>query len=106
LSGCETGRHRLRGGELSGLSRGFFCAGASALVVSLWPVDDVSTAMLMEQFYVRLAAGEPAAAALRGAQQAVRTLEREQGGQRVRPYAHPFYWAPFCLLGTPGVRLN
>lgn len=100
LSGCETGRHRLLGGDLLGLSRGFFCAGASALLVSLWPVDDVSTALLMARFYAHLAAGETAAA-LRRAQRAVRDL----GGEE-RPHAHPVYWAPFCLLGAPEVRLG
>jgi CHAT domain-containing protein/lipopolysaccharide biosynthesis regulator YciM len=105
LSGCETGRHRLRGGDLLGLSQGFFCAGASALVASLWPVGDVSTARLMERFYTHLAAGEAAVSALRRAQQELRNFEEERDGRRVRPYAHPFYWAPFCLLGTPDVRL-
>ena len=105
LSGCETGRHRLRGGDLLGLSWGFFCAGAAALVVSLWPVSDVSTATLMERFYTLMAAGETAASALRRAQWGLRNLKEERGGRRVRPYAHPFYWAPFCLMGAPDVRL-
>ncbi|MBN1873652.1 MAG: CHAT domain-containing protein [Anaerolineae bacterium] len=51
LSGCETGRHRLLGGDLVGLSRGFFAAVASALLVSLWPVDDVAAQLLMKHFY-------------------------------------------------------
>jgi CHAT domain-containing protein len=105
LSGCETGRHRLRGGDLLGLSRGFFCAGASALVVSLWPVGDVSTAMLMERFYAHLSAGKTAASALKEAQWDLCNFEEKRNGQRARPYAHPFYWAPFCLLGAPDVRL-
>jgi CHAT domain-containing protein len=103
LSGCETGRHRLLGGDLLGLSRGFFYAGASALVVSLWPVDDMSTAILMERFYTHLVAGMAAASALRQAQVELYRLEVERDGQWLRPYAHPFYWAPFCLLGAPGV---
>jgi CHAT domain-containing protein len=105
LSGCETGRHRLLGGDLVGLSRGFFCAGASTLVVSLWPVDDVSTALLMEWFYSYLAAGETAISALRQAQLALYTMQAEGDGQQVQPYAHPFYWASFCLLGAPDMRL-
>lgn len=105
LSACETGRHRLRGGDLFGLSRGFFCAGASALVVSLWPVGDVPTALLMERFYGLMAAGETAASALRLAQEDLRNFEREDRQRRVHPYAHPFYWAPFCLLGAPEVMM-
>jgi CHAT domain-containing protein len=88
-----------------GLAGGLLCAGASAGVASLWPVDDAAAAALMGWFYARLAAGETAAGALRGAQQALRDLEVEREGRRVRPYAHPFYWAPFCLLGAPDVRL-
>jgi len=104
LSGCETGRHRLRGGDLLGLSRGFLCAGASALVVSLWPVADISTALLMERFYARLASGETASSALRKAQLALRRYEEERDGRRIRPYSHPFFWAPFCLLGAAEIR--
>jgi CHAT domain-containing protein len=104
LSGCETGRHRMLGGDLVGLSRGFLYAGASGLVLSLWPVDDVSTALLMEKFYGQLAAGEGAAQALRRAQEALRTRQSVEDGQPVRPYAHPYYWAPFCFLGAPDLR--
>jgi CHAT domain-containing protein len=106
LSACETGRHRLLGGDLFGLSRGFFCAGASALVVSLWPASDDSTARLMARLYARLAAGETATSALRGAQLELYGYEEEREGRRVRPYAHPFFWAPFCLLGAPDIRLT
>lgn len=105
LSACETGRHRLLGGDLVGLSRGFLYAGASALVVSLWHVNDVSTTLLMEQFYNRMAAGEAAIPALRQAQHSLRHHQEERENQRVQPYAHPFYWAPFCLLGAPEVSL-
>jgi CHAT domain-containing protein len=106
LSGCETGRHRLLGGDLLGLSRGFFYAGASALVVSLWPVDDVSTAMLMGRFYSHLVAGETAASALRLAQLALCTMQAAGDGQQAQLYTHPFYWASFCLLGAPDVGLT
>jgi CHAT domain-containing protein len=90
LSACETGRSLVRGGdELIGLSRGFLYAGVSALVQSLWRVDDESTARLMARFYHALRAGRTRAAALRGAQ-----LDLLTGGQ-----AHPFIWAPFQLVG-------
>jgi CHAT domain-containing protein len=105
LSGCETGRHRLLGGDLLGLSRGFFYAGASTLMISLWPVDDASTAQLMERFYACLATGEAASAALRQAQLALYASVEERDGRQVQPYTHPFYWAPFCLMGAPDLRL-
>ena len=106
LSGCETGRHRLRGGDLLGLSRGLIFAGASALVVSLWPVDDVAAALLMADFYGYLAAGDTAAGALRRAQLGLCYREEEREGVATRPYLHPFYWAPFCLLGMPDLCLQ
>jgi len=89
LSACETGLSALMpGDELIGLARGFFLAGAPALVVSLWMVDDAATAELMTAFYRALLAGLRPAAALRQAQCALLTS-----------HPHPFYWAPFVLLG-------
>ena len=90
LSACETGRAVVTGGdELVGLSRGFLYAGASALVQSLWRVDDASTARLMELFYEQLRVGQTAGLALRAAQL---WLTDETGG-------HPYLWAPFQLVG-------
>jgi CHAT domain-containing protein len=89
LSACETGSNTIApGDELIGLARGFFAAGAAALLVSLWTVDDASTATLMIHFYQRLQAGDTPAAALRSAQCAL-----------IRTHPHPFYWAPFVLMG-------
>ncbi len=95
LSACETGRSVVVGGdEVIGLSRGFLYAGASTLVQTLWRVDDRSTAQLMEQFYRGLSAGLPKAAALREAQRAA--LDQNSG--------HPYFWAPFQLIGDHGPR--
>jgi len=103
LSACETGMNQLTGGDLFGLARGCFYAGAPSLVASLWQVDDASTALLMQEFYRRLEAGEPIARALRAAQLALRQIEREEDGEMIRPYDHPHYWAPFFLMGADGV---
>jgi CHAT domain-containing protein len=63
FSACDTGRGRLQGSELVGLARGLLYAGARAAVVSLWPVDDVATAMLMEFFHAEMSGqGSPARA--------------------------------------------
>jgi CHAT domain-containing protein len=44
--------------------------------VTLWPVEDISTCLLMQDFYQRLRNGEPPpAAALRGAQNRLRTMD-------------------------------
>jgi CHAT domain-containing protein len=89
LSGCSTGVSELApGDELCGLMRGFLSAGASALVVSLWAVHDRSTCEIMEVFYRRLAGGDDKRSALRYA--GLDALER---------YGHPYYWAPFVLMG-------
>jgi CHAT domain-containing protein len=89
LSACETGMNAIApGDELIGLARGFLSAGAPSLLVSLWTVDDESTAMLMTSFYTRLRAGDGPAAALRQAQR-----------QTLESYPHPFFWSPFVLFG-------
>jgi hypothetical protein len=91
LSACETGVNDvLAGDELVGLARGFFQAGAASVVVSLWAVDDASTARLMERFYTHLEAGFGPATAMRQAQTALR-----------RAYPHPYHWAPFLAIGQP-----
>ena len=69
--------------------RGFLYAGAPSIVVSLWAVHDRSTCEIMESFYRRLAGGDDKRAALRNAE--LEALER---------YGHPYYWAPFVLMGN------
>lgn len=96
LSACQTGRHVIGGGdELLGLMRAFLYAGASSLVATLWSVEDQSTATFMERFYTHLMAGTTKGAALRQTQLAC--LAGEQG------HVHPFFWAPFFLVGDAGV---
>jgi tetratricopeptide (TPR) repeat protein len=91
LSACETGLSQvLAGDELVGLARGFFQAGTASLVVSLWAVNDASTASLMKYFYTHLEQGYSPAAAMRAAQSELR-----------RMYPHPYYWAPFLVIGRP-----
>lgn len=92
LSACETALGRIeRGDEIMGFTRAFFYAGASALLVSMWPVADESTALTMRTFYGSLTKGEEAIDAMRDAQLAVLASNR---------FAHPFYWAPFDLMGN------
>ena len=51
LSGCETGKALIGGGdEQLGLGRAFLAAGAESLVMSLWPVEDHATNELMQTF--------------------------------------------------------
>jgi CHAT domain-containing protein len=94
LSACETGRAKVAASEeLIGLGRGFLYAGAGSLLVSLWPVVDNSALRLMESFYRALRAGETKAAALRGAQHAMRAED---------PFLHPAHWGAFELIGDAG----
>ncbi len=96
LSACETGLGRIaRGDEILGFTRAFFYAGATSLIVSMWPVADESSALTMRTFYAQLADGHEAIDAMRTAQLAVMQNSR---------FAHPFFWAPFDLMG--GWRLS
>lgn len=100
LSACQTGRNVLGGGdELLGLMRAFLGAGAASLVLTFWAVEDRSTAQLMETFYQGLAEGWPKGAALRQAQLG---FIRGQNGQDEPAYGHPYFWAPFFLVGDSG----
>ncbi|MCP4659157.1 MAG: CHAT domain-containing protein [bacterium] len=93
LSACETGLGKeVRGEGLIGLSRAFMYAGTPSVVVSLWQVADGSTADLMVRFYGHLAQGIDKTESLRRAK-----LELLDEGR----FAHPYYWAPFILIGKP-----
>jgi len=93
LSACETGLGKERRGEgVIGLTRAFIYAGAPTVGVSLWSVDDDSTAELMAAFYKGLLAGQSVSpsSALRLAQQKMIESKR---------YSEPYFWAPFVLIG-------
>jgi CHAT domain-containing protein len=91
LSACHTGVNMVfPGDELHGLMRGFLYAGAPSLVASLWAANDVSTAEFMKVMYSQVRAGRSKRAALRAAQLAIKDA-----------YGHPYYWAPFVLMGNP-----
>ncbi|MEO3876190.1 CHAT domain-containing protein [Nonomuraea sp. B12E4] len=69
LVACETGiSDRRPGDELIGLTRALLYAGASSALVTLWRVDELSTSILLRDFYAALAGGIPKAEALRQAQ--------------------------------------
>jgi CHAT domain-containing protein/tetratricopeptide (TPR) repeat protein len=92
LSACQTALGKsIQGEGLVGLTRGFLHAGARAVLASLWRVDDVATARLMEIFYRGLLKeGLRPAAALRAAQTDLSSTKR---------WASPYYWAGFVLQG-------
>lgn len=91
LSACQSGLGKEVSGEgLIGMTRAFLYAGASSLVVSLWQVDDESTADLMVGFYGHLESGLDRSEALRSSK-----LQLIDGSR----YFHPYFWAPFILVG-------
>ena len=128
LSACQTGLGEITGDGVFGLQRGFKKAGANALIMSLWKVDDDATQMLMSRFYKNLIAGKSKYESLREAQRYVREYEkietietaepnsghrpitareREEARKKeqkqttyktVKPYRDPKYWAAFILL--------
>jgi len=89
LSGCVTGLSVIADGdELLGLARGLLFAGARSLLLSLWDVNDQTTAEFMKLFYCRLPNHRTKAEALQGAMLELRMR-----------YPHPYHWAPFKLVG-------
>jgi tetratricopeptide (TPR) repeat protein len=89
LSGCGTGLNVVVGGdELMGLKRGLLYAGAQGVLLTLWDVNDRSTADCMRLFYRQLTSNPNKAQALQYAMKEIR-----------RVWPHPFYWAPFVLAG-------
>ena len=133
LSACDSQRGVKAGDSVMALPWGFMYAGASAVVASLWKVDDAATALLMDEFYRNmLERNMTKAAALRSAKQALRSMTWEEAGRRSRaskeqltslamrgppgkavssrgepirtlPFGHPHFWAAFVLIGDPEV---
>lgn len=94
LSACETGYGKFAEGEgVMSLARSFMYAGVPSLVVSLWKVNDQSTAILMEHFYKNLKDGLSKPEALRAAK--LHYLENASPLS-----AHPKFWSPFIQIGN------
>ena len=97
LSSCQTGLGQfIRGEGVEGLSRAFFYAGASSVLISLWTVNDQVASQLMERFYLHLKESQSPAEALRAVK-----LEMVESGV----VSHPYYWAPFILNGHGDLRM-
>lgn len=87
LSACETALGDFSYEGVFGLQRGFKQAGVKSLLVSLWSVNDFSTALFMTTFYSSLRGGETLRKSWR---HAVKTVREK--------YPQPYYWASFILL--------
>jgi CHAT domain-containing protein len=90
LSACETGIGKVEAGDdYLGLPRSFFLGGTSAVLSSLWPVDDEGTREFMEHFHAEMKRGSLAQAWL---------VARNRLKQAGRP---PWVYGAFMLSGTP-----
>lgn len=96
LSACNTGSSVPVGGdELQGLIRGCLAAGARSVLVTLWELDDRCAREFMRGFYRRVMEGEDLAGAAGAAMRELRSR-----------YPHPYYWAPFQVVGdSAAVRI-
>ncbi len=88
LSACDTGRGKITGDGVIGLSRSLISAGAPSIIVSLWAIPDASTATLMTEFYRNFQQNPDKASALRNAM--LTTMQK---------YPDPINWAAFTLVG-------
>ena len=101
LSACNSGGGEAGGEALSGLARSFFYAGARALMVTQWSVNDQVSAYLVATMLSRLDAGADggAAGSLRAAQLA---LIAGAGSSFPARIANPFFWAAYDVIGDGG----
>jgi CHAT domain-containing protein len=126
LSACETGVTigDSNGGEVESFGMIAQKNGAKAILATLWKVADRSTAILMSEFY-RLRKTNPRLSKSQALQMAQKqmiegklqstVIERRRDTGEIeqsptnapryvtdakRPYAHPYYWAPFVLIGN------
>ncbi|MEM6252693.1 MAG: tetratricopeptide repeat protein, partial [Cyanobacteria bacterium P01_D01_bin.156] len=113
LSACETGVDNTfgNGEEILGFGHLMQTAGARASMASLWAVDDGGTQLLMGEFYEALIKGNLSkTAALQQAQLSLININenRDRGGLELAEsigldptdLSHPYYWAPFILIGN------
>ena len=102
LSACNTALGEYLEGEgILGLTRAFMYAGTPSIVVSLWPVNDQSTSILMERFYFHLTNGKEKDESLRLAKLDLIKSMKSNGDDKSGVYpSSPYFWAPFVLVGS------
>ena len=89
LSACQTALGEITSEGVFGLQRGFKKAGAHTIIMSLWPVDDNATLLMMTEFYANLTNGMSKREAFLAAQKKVKTTAG---------FENPRYWAAFIML--------
>ena len=98
LSACQTGLGKLYGGEgVSGLSQSFLKAGANSTIVSLWPVNDYATSILVKELYrIVQTQGVDYASALATVKK--NFIDGKYNTSNL-DLSKPVYWAPFVYNG-------
>jgi CHAT domain-containing protein len=93
LSACDSGIGEVSTDGVGGFATQLILSGTPSQILSLWLVDDKSTAKIMVDFHSSFRDGFPKTHALRSAM--LKALQNRQHPE----YAEPYYWAPFVLLG-------
>jgi CHAT domain-containing protein/tetratricopeptide (TPR) repeat protein len=108
LSACQSGRGRVTGDGILGLTRAFLSAGAATVVATLWDVADEPSSQLVPRFYDGLAQGASKSRALRAAQLALlgrlrsgKVRLRSAAGEGIALPEDPALWAAFVVVGEP-----
>ncbi len=97
LSACETGQGETSSGQgVYGLRRAFLIAGAETVVTSLWRVHDEATGELMTKYYGKLLDKAHPGDRLGAMIESMQELRARPGRE------HPYYWAPFLVIGADG----
>ncbi|WP_026954054.1 CHAT domain-containing protein [Algoriphagus vanfongensis] len=100
LSACNTGVGKFQEGEgVVSLAHSFLYAGSSSVLMSLWGVDEKSSAEILQEFYKQLSEGKSKSSALRLAKLKFLATAPEE-------LAHPYYWAGLGLIGDPSPITN
>ena len=90
LSCCHSGRGEVKAEGVVGIARAFLGAGARAVVVTLWAINDKATQEFMKHFYEHLSKGQCASKALNYAMKHLRESD---------DFNDVSCWAPFVLIG-------
>lgn len=98
LSACQSGLGDVSAEGVFGLPRAFKKSGAGSILMSLWPVHDDATRLLMDEFYKSLLSGKTKQQSLLDAQAAVKRAKFTTPSGTRESGSNPKYWAAFVLL--------